>query len=371
MNKVLHLRSSGGILGAENVILELSKRSSRFGYESHVGAIHSALDPFPEFLIPAKNFSIKTSVFSGNGRVDFKRVQVIKEYIVKNKIDIIHSHGYKENFYSLLLPFKIPKIATNHLWKNVNLKDRFYCSLDSIFLRFFDTVVAVSSEITSTLQKKGISKPVKIPNGIDTDIFKPSGSKQVSILDRFKIPYTSKVIGMVSSLTPEKNHITALHALKNLSNENVILLIVGDGPTKNNLKKTAADLNISEKVIFTGKQSDIQSILSVIDIFILPSLTEGLPMALLEAMSAGKAVIASRVGEIPNIIKHRQNGFLIDARDYRLLAAFIKDLLDNPSMISTIGLNARKDVIDNYSADKMVHQYCRLYDTILKNMRSR
>ncbi len=94
-------------------------------------------------------------------------------------------------------------------------------------------------------------------------------------------------------------------------------------------------------------------------------------MALLEAMSAGKAVIASRVGEIPNIIKHRQNGFLIDARDYRLLAAFIKDLLDNPSMISTIGLNARKDVIDNYSADKMVHQYCRLYDTILKNMRSR
>ena len=115
--RVLHLRSSGGLLGAENVVIEIAKFSAQNGWESVVGGINNISDPYPEFLNLADSNNIQKVLFKSNGPLDFKCVREIKKFVDKEGIDIIHTHGYKENMYTLLLKNNLPKVATNHLWK--------------------------------------------------------------------------------------------------------------------------------------------------------------------------------------------------------------------------------------------------------------
>ncbi len=365
MKKVLHLRSSGALLGAETVILELAKNSKAFGYESVIGAINNDEDPYPEFLIPAKNHGTTAVVFNGKGQADLRRLNEIKKFVRDNQIDIVHSHGYKEDFYSALLPSSLPLIATNHLWKRTSTKDYLYTLMDTLFLRRFSIVVGVSSEITSHMLRLGLKKTVQIANGIDCSKF-ANNDKRPSVRTEFGIGNETIVLGMVSSLTPEKGHRIAIEALSLLKNScNVTLLIVGDGPQKSNLVEQTAAAGLQEKVIFAGKRSNIPEILSSVDIFLMPSFTEGLPMALLEAMAAGKPVIASSVGEITNVLSSQQCGKLIEPGNPHMLATSIHQFIKDTALRERTGALARERVLKKYSSIRMTQNYCRLYTLLL------
>lgn len=365
MRNILHLRSSGALLGAENVIIELAKNTTSFGYKSFIGAIHNDEDPFPEFLKSAREAGLETVLFNGKGRADLKRLSLIRRFVEEHNIDIVHSHGYKEDFYSILLPRKIPKVATNHLWKKNSFLDAIYCSIDAFFLHFFDSIIGVSSEIVNNMRSLGIRRIKMIPNGIDCVKFKPQ-EKSLEFFEKFKIQSGKTVVGMISSLSPEKGHQTALKAMQLLSNENVLLVIVGDGALRDYLVDHVNKSNLCDRVFFAGKQNKIPEVLSVFDIFILPSLKEGLPMALLEAMTSEKVVIASRVGEIPEIITDKQNGLLINPENHLQLSEAIKFCLVNPDICQRMRIAARNHIVEKYSAVKMTENYCLLYDSVIK-----
>ncbi len=292
-------------------------------------------------------------------------MSLIRKFIVEHSIDIVHSHGYKEDFYSILLPRKIPKIATNHLWKRNSLLDTVYCFIDAFFLHFFDSIIGVSSEIVNNMHSLGIRRIEMIPNGIDCSKFEPQ-EKSAEFLEKFKIQPGKTVIGMISSLSPEKGHRTALKAMQLLSNENILLVIVGDGALRDVLVDYVNKANLSDKVFFAGKQNKIPEILSVFDIFILPSLKEGLPMALLEAMTSEKVVIASSVGEIPEIITDKQNGLLINPENHFELSDAIRFCLANPDICQKMRVAARNHIVERYSSVKMTKQYCQLYDSVIE-----
>lgn len=367
MKKVLHLRSSGALLGAETVILELARNSQAFGFESIIGAINNEEDQYPEFLLPAKDHGTTTVVFNGKGQADLKRLREMKQFIRENQIDIVHSHGYKEDFYCTLLPKSLPMIATNHLWKRTSFKDYLYTLMDAVFLRRSSIIVGVSAEITSHMNRLGLKKTVQISNGIDCSKF-TDNTKASLIRSEFGIDNEATVLGMVSSLTPEKGHRIAVEAVGLLKNNSkVILLVVGDGPQKSNLVKQVAAAGLQGKVIFAGKRTNIPYILSAIDIFLMPSFTEGLPMALLEAMAAGKPVIASSVGEIPNVLASTEDGICIEPGNPQLLADNIDLLINNVELRTRTGTKARQRVIKKYSSVKMTQNYCRLYNLLLHN----
>jgi glycosyltransferase involved in cell wall biosynthesis len=240
--------------------------------------------------------------------------------------------------------------------------------MDSFFLRRFDKVVGVSEEIVQELKSKNIKNAIKIANGID--VKKYSNIKKTDLChNRFGIPESNVIIGMISSITPEKGHKIALNAFAAALEQykNTSLLIVGDGPELPVIKKLAKDLNIENNVVFTGKRTDIPEILSIIDVFLVTSLTEGLPMALLEAMAAEKAVISTNVGEIPYVIQDKINGILIKPDDIEGTARTLQTIFSAGKDIQRkLGANAYATVNENYSSESMSKNYFTLYNSIIE-----
>jgi len=366
LSRVLHLRSSGGLLGAENVIIELAKHSSLFGYESIIGAIKNVDDPFPDFITYAQELKIPCVIFEGNGRIDFRRAGEIKNYISNNSIDILHCHGYKEDFYGIVSNVKIPKVATNHLWKRGPIKEIFYETIDALFLRFFDRVVGVSDEIVNIMRNRGVKSPVLIPNGIDIKRFTIKPKSKV-LLKKYSLKENAIIIGMVSTLSPEKGHKYSIQAMKNVVDTfpETCLFIVGEGPLKGQLIQLVEKLNLESNVIFVGKQNNIPEILSIIDIFLMSSLAEGLPMALLEAMASGKAVVATDVGENGKVISYGENGYLVSPFSVEEIEKVLTKLISNKSEIQKLGTRARECVVEKYPSELMSKAYCDLYDSVL------
>lgn len=365
MKKVLHLRSSGAMLGAENVIIEIAKNSKKYGFESIIGAIKDKNDEIPELVDVSKSNNIETVVFEHSGIFDFKCAKAIKQFTVQNKIAVIHCHGYKEDFFCIFSRVRLPYIATNHLWKQTTFKLKIYRLLDSILLRRFDRVVGVSNEIISDMKKLGITHLEKIANGIDEKRFVPL-KKSKLLMAKYKVAQDNIVIGMVSSLTPEKNHAMAIECLSQINNPKLFLLIVGDGPCKDRLKVLVDAKRLSNNVIFAGWHDDVPELLSIIDIYLLTSLTEGLPMSLLEAMSCKKAVIASRVGDIEAVVENGVNGLIFEVGDLGGLKNAILNIFNNTVNVEYLGSAARKTVTKKFSSILMAKKYCQVYSDLVR-----
>jgi glycosyltransferase involved in cell wall biosynthesis len=365
MKKVLHIRCSGAVLGAEKVIIELCKWSRNMGYTVVAGAINDVADPYPEFLRIVEEEQIETIVFPCRTQFDLRCAWKIREFVRKANIDIVHTHGYKEDFFCILAGLKIPKIATNHLWKKCSRKNSFYTFLDSKFLRFFDYVVGVSDEIVAEMKLKKIYNVCKIENGVDLSMF-AHRDKSEKFCKEFSFDESTIVIGMISSITKEKGHEFALQAFERVRKEhnNLKLLIIGDGKLTEEIKNMVVSLGLEEDVIFTGRRSEIAELLTIIDIFLLPSLAEGLPIALLEAMAAKKAVIATSVGGIPNLIETEKNGLLIKPQDVDDIVIAVRKFVDADKR-KKCGENAYITIHERYSSEFMAQSYCKLYTDLI------
>jgi glycosyltransferase involved in cell wall biosynthesis len=172
------------------------------------------------------------------------------------------------------------------------------------------------------------------------------------------------VLTTISSLTPEKGHEYLLRAFAGLTDRypNLKLLIVGSGPREQNLRQLASDLAVSHCTIFAGRREDIPQILSISDVYVLPSLAEGFSIALLEAMASGTACIATDVGDASRAIGAQDAGLLVPKANADRLAHAIVKLLQDKSLRDSLGRNARRRVVDNFSVQEMTKSYCTLYD---------
>lgn len=229
-------------------------------------------------------------------------------------------------------------------------------------------IVAVSRPIVREMRLLGISrrKLYYIPNGIDIDEQEESIPAE-AVKRRYRLPEDHTLIAMVSSLTPEKDHVTAIQAFARLAPTcpETTLVIVGDGPERNRLEQLAGQPGLKERIIFTGRQDRVQEILSAIDIFLMTSRSEGLPIALLEAMAAGKPAVVTAVGDIPHVITDGVSGLLTKKRDATGIAATLRWVIDNPEKAGEIARQAHLTVREHYSAQAMARQYCDLYNRLL------
>ncbi|MGZ3996818.1 MAG: glycosyltransferase, partial [Flavisolibacter sp.] len=316
--KILHLISSRGLYGAERVALDLCKSLKRYGCESIIGAIRNSHNPHVEVADEARKNSIDTVIFPCEAQLDIKLIFRIRKYASKNQINLIHCHGYKSNFYGLLASKRgIPIVTTNHNWLTSHWKLRAYRRLDSLLIRHFTRIIAVSNGIKKEMLTYGVprEKIRVIDNGIDIARFRDTISPE-AVKEEFGLKKELMIIGTIGNLSAEKGHVYLLQAAKDIVKnfESVRFFFVGDGPLRAYLKNEAIQLGIGDNVIFTGFRTDIPNLLSIMDIFVLPSVKEGLPMVLLEAMAAKKAVVATRVGAIEKVVDNG-NGILVEPRD--------------------------------------------------------
>lgn len=365
--RIMHLISSGGLFGAEKVMLSLASNMNWDGVKSRVVAVKNCRNIHLEVIDEARKRNIPNGVIESKGRLDLKSISQLVNIIKQNNISLVHSHNYKADFIGLLAAkiARIPIVATNHLWNGGDIRVKLYEFLDGIILGCFaDKIIAVSNSIKKDMLKRGIpdSKIEVIFNGIEAE-----KSEQEPLNNGFGINEGTTVIGVVARLSQEKGHRFLLEGMREILRHkpNINLLIIGEGALEGELKKQAEGLGISKETIFAGYQDDMHRIYPLIDILVQPSLKEGLPMALLEAMAFGKAIVATNVGGVGALIKDRYTGLLINPASSEEICNAVSSLIDDANLRKRLGENASQFVKENYSLEKMLASYRKVYeDTI-------
>lgn len=367
--RVLHLVSSGGLFGAERVIINLAKCTQ--DAICYVGAVHNIHNPHLEVIAEAKKLGLYTAVFESHGKLDINAVFKIKDFLLQASIDIIHTHNYKSD----LLGFWASRLAgtkwvgTNHVWHSTDGKLKFYETLDAFFLKFADKVTGVSQEIKNDLLQKGFKDEhvAVIDNGIDIEKFKFQQSAANLKRTLFQLNEDDFVIAIVGRLAKEKAHDIFLKSAKTVLYKypHTKFLIIGDGPLSASLKELAIELCLSSCVIFAGIRDDMPRVYAMCDLMVNASYIEGLPMTILEAMAAQVPIIATNVGAVPNVIQDQKNGICIPPGNAETLAAALIELIEDGEKRKRFASAAYQDVCARFSDEHMAHQYRKIYEEIL------
>jgi glycosyltransferase involved in cell wall biosynthesis len=235
---------------------------------------------------------------------------------------------------------------------------------------FVDKIIVNSRAVRNSVsiqEKITPKKMITIYNGVNLKSFYMSVDKNKKLKEQLGLPFQCPIVGMIANLHPIKGYPDFLRAaciiLKKIINTH--FLIVGDGEMKTELEKTAVDLGIEGNVHFLGERADIPAILSIIDVSVLSSYSEGFSNTILESMAMGKPVVATRVGGNPEIISHGVNGYLIEPNAPRDLAKAILNLLYDKALARLMGRNGRQTVEKHFNEEKMVEEITRLYRELL------
>jgi len=366
--RILHLVSSGGLFGAEQVILTLAGCTQ--GIVHFVGALNNQHNPHLEIIEEAKKRGLNTAVFESKGRFDLSTIKQVEDFVLKNNIDIIHTHNYKANLIGAWAARKARKkwLATVHGWIGTDARLRWYENFDSFVLKFANQIVCVSEPNYQDLLKKGFSPEhlAVIFNGIDLKRFS-RGPGNLRLKQELGIGHGT-VIAIVGRLAPEKGHKILFEAMAQIikKDPDIKLLVIGDGPLKNTLQEQIKELNLSGHIIMTGIRKDMPDIYGLCDILVNASYTEGLPMTILEAMACKVAVIATRVGAVGQIIQNNKNGLLLGPNDPQALALALSQLIKDPHKRRQLAQEAYTDVTGSFSDQAMFNKYKEKYRILIK-----
>lgn len=367
---ILYLISSSGFFGAENVLLNIARFCSQKGHDVSLICLKSIKKRDPEIHSMACKQGINSFILPCRFRIDPGVILRIRDFLRTKNIRVIHTHGYKSNLYGLMATKMsgIPIVSTIHGWTGETKIVRMYEILDRWIIGRMDQVVAVSPPLMETIRGFGISdgRLAFIPNGIDTKKFDPEGVFS-DLRSKYGLSEGSIVLGCVGRLNAEKGHTLLLRAFKKLQQKipHVFLVIIGDGPLRKNLLDYVKVNDLHHRVIFAGFQKDMPSFYKMMDIFVLPSLTEGVPIALLEAMAMELPVVATSVGGMPYMIKSGETGFLIPPQDKEALLEHLLHLIKNTDIGKDLGKRARKCVLERFSSEAMGLSYLELYAKVI------
>ncbi len=365
--KVLHLISSRGLYGAERIVLNLTAAVDRRRFTSHLALLQTEAYPNSDFIRAAEEKGAATHIIPCRRWVDPEALRRTQQVIKEKGIDIVHCHEMKGRLYGLFAAKGTPArlITTNHNWIRSGFLVACFETLDAFYIRFFPKIVAVSREVHQVMRCYFISseKIRVVINGINMHEFQRDKSAGEKIRKKFGLDEDVPLIGAVGRVSPEKGHKYFITAAGEVlaSFPRARFIIVGEGFQSEEMKIHAARLGIRDRIIFSGFSENIAACYSALDVFVLPSLIEGTPMALLEAMSAELPVIASRVGGIERIIRNEENGLLVSPANAQEAAAAIIRLLQDPVKGKKMAKNAWETVAERYSARKMTDAYMKLY----------
>ncbi len=288
--------------------------------------------------------------------------------IRKESYDIVHTHNEAGLIYGTIAArlAGIRRIVhTEHGKEPGYHTDIMLQLVEKFLLKRVRCVVTVSdslNEIMTSLMGKQ-NRVLTIKNGIDTGLY--SRRRQPSILKQsLGIPSDCFLMGHVARLTPLKNQGFLLSIFGELSKQcnNLMLVIIGSGPLRAELEDECEKMGISGSVRFLGARTDIPELLSIFDLFLLTSHTEGISITILEAMAAGVPIVASRVGGNPEIIQDSYSGFLLPLNRPGEWVRKILELIENNNERSRISGNARETVMRTFSLEAMAAQYRSVYE---------
>jgi glycosyltransferase involved in cell wall biosynthesis len=363
--KVLHIISSGGMYGAEAVILNLSRALGEQAHRSALGVFSNSSNPNLQLHEVALQAGLESHILPCRGQVDAAMPAAIRALVAETGADIVHAHGYKADIYAYLAlrNSATPYVSTCHNWLRQNWMVSIYGIADRLVLRRFARVVAVSDEVKQRLLQAGVRKEkVRIVrNGIDLRPF--DGATPSLEGDPEEL-----VVGWVGRLSHEKGADILLDAAARVLPEfpSARFVLVGEGPDRDKLERLLDDLGIRERLTMAGRRDDMPAVYASFDVMVSSSRQEGLPIAILEGMATDLPLIATAVGDVPTVVRDGSTGVLVPSENVEQLAEAILELLRDPAKRAQLGAAARQLIADEYSAERMAAEYLRVYEEAIQ-----
>jgi glycosyltransferase involved in cell wall biosynthesis/protein-tyrosine-phosphatase len=303
-------------------------------------------------------------------------LSTLTKILREKRPDLVHTHRYKDSVLGAVaaklagVPYVVRTVhgLAEPMAGWSRLKFRAYEAVDRATLQCLaDLVIGVSKGIADSLAQSGYRPTMltHIHNGIDLGGMTPIQTAP-DVRRELGLDDASLVIGAVGRLAPVKGHASFLEAAKLIVQEEprARFLLVGNGPLQRHLRAQAAQLGLSGACLFLGDRADVYDIVSAMDVFVLPSLHEGIPMALLEAMALNRPVVATDVGGVPEVLEHRVTGLLVSPGDPRGLADACLNLLANPAWAGRLGQQARHAVESRFTVERSGRELVEAYRSV-------
>lgn len=362
--KALQIVFSLDVGGLERFVINLAHAFRPYKIEPFVFCLSHEGDLIRQ--LPAD-----TTTYIGNHRpegkvLDWQTLRQIVRCIRDKDIAVIHSHSRKAYVYGAFASLITgrPHIISVHSLTPVPRRRKIF---EEILLRCAHQIVSVSSDVTRRLWLERHVSPRKIStikNGIDTDTFRPiEPEKKSSIRRTLKLPLDGFIIGTVGRVVPVKNYPLLITAFSRLAatTDDTYLVIVGDGEQAEELAHLVRQLKLGERVVLAGAQTNTLDWYHAFDSFVLSSISEGTPMALLEAGACGLPCVVTNVGGNVEVVKHHVNGLVVDSENVESMYSALDQIYRESSLTAKMRSKARCNIQNNYSLTVCAREHLRIY----------
>jgi glycosyltransferase involved in cell wall biosynthesis len=362
--------------GGERVFSQIIR-----GLDKERFGVFVASNPGGIFEKKLTEVGIKINPVRMTNRFNLGIISRLKKIIKTKDVRIVHSQGGRADFFARIaarianVPIIISSMAMLVEGYDVSIPRKgLYVLIDRWTERWVNKFTVLSEAMRRSLIERHKIPPgniVKIYNGIEIEEYNPDlkelRNKKLEVRRELWLKNDVPVIGAIGRLVWQKGFEYLIRAAPEMLKKcpEARFLIVGEGPLKNKLILTGEKLNVADRITFTGFRSDIKEILASIDVLAMPSLLEGLPMVLLEAMAMAKPIVATRIDGITEVLENSKTGLLVPAKNSHALAEALVGILDDNEKANFFGQNAREAAKEKFSVKKMVEQIESAYEKLL------
>lgn len=303
-----------------------------------------------------------------------KAYKMLREIIEKEQFDLIYCHTPVGAMLARLAGISARKKGTKviymahgfHFYNGAPLLNwMIYYPVEKFLSRFTDGLITINQEDYRRAQKFYAGKTILIPGvGIDLDKFQKKEPTRQEIRNKLGIPDGKIILMSVGELTKRKNHMVVVEALAWLKEYDILYVICGDGPLKAQLRAKAEELGVRDRLKLLGFRKDIAELHKAADIFVFPSLQEGLPVAVMEAMASGLPIVASKIRGNEDLISNNQGGYLINPKDSEQIAKAIEKMIQNPEKREKME-KRNLEIITKYGQETVLQKMDEFFDEIV------
>ena len=372
MISILYVVTVTGIGGAERMLLALLRHLDHKRFRASVAALH----PGGPLELEVKRLGVSFHELSL--RSPLAIYQKLRRLIQQERIDIIQTYGLTADVVIRPLARRSGAKRMVSSLRGLERSRKWYHNmLAKLTRRYVDLWISNSGAgKTAAVQREHLDpqRVIVIPNGIDENLLAPLAVDTEAHAARFNISKEDTVILTVANIRPMKGHSDILAAIKLLERDaaasgNLKFVFVGEDRSGGEIYRLASRLGIQERVAFTGFHEDVRPFLRRANIFLFPSHEEGMGNALMEAMACGLPVIATRVGDLPELVREGVDGLLIEPRNPAAIAKALSHLLQNEEVRIALGNNAKNRMARDFKMEKMVRQHEQAYQNLMESSR--
>lgn len=369
--KVLQTIRQGKIGGGERHVLDLVSHLDRDVFEPVVLSFTNG-----EMVNELEKMDVQTHILPTEKPFDIRIWRDVAKLMHSLDVDLVHSHGTRA-FSNCFWPAKklnIPTLYTVHGWSFHPDQSPIVRKIRTMSERFLTrrakvNILVSDGNFKEGMEKFGLNNSIIVKNGVNLDTFSLKNDNIGDFRKEINVKPTEVLVGMIARITTQKDPLTFVKAAEVIlsRNKNFKFLVVGDGELKQKAIEYAKKKNVYENFIFLNFRTDVSFILKAIDIYCLPSLWEGLPIGVLEAMAMGKPIVATEIVGNRELIQHGENGFLFPTKNEIKLAEAILKLSANHTLRIEMGLKNREIVEKEHDISRMAFTIQKIYEKVYFN----